>query len=131
MRRAKLPERCYFKLFGSMIDLRSLRQCPYLIVDGQLDDGRLVEIKANFPHGINVMRLIVAMSNSTGGLILFGIDERLTIVGIKESFKKSISILEQDIQRYSVGIRCQITHEVIDGKDVVTLIFLKSIKFLF
>ena len=87
-----------------MIDLRSLRQCPYLIVDGQLDDGRLVEIKANFPHGINVMRLIVAVSNSTGGLILFGIDERLTIVGIKESFKKSISILEQDIQRYSVGI---------------------------
>lgn len=49
----------------------------------------------------------------------------MTVVGVKESFKKSISILEQDIQRYSVGIRCQITHEVIDGKDVVTLYFFR------
>ena len=106
-----------------MIDLRSIRKCPYPLVDGQLDDGRLVEIKKNLPHDINViMRLIVAMSNSTGGLIIFGVEERsMTVVGITESFEKAVSILEQAIQRYSVGIQYQITPEVIDGKDVVTL----------
>lgn len=111
-----------------MIDLRSIRQCPYPLVDGQLDDGRLVEIKRNLPHNINViMRLIVAMSNSTGGLIIFGVEEKsMTIVGIKGSFEKAVSILKQALQRYSVGIRYQITHEVIDGKDVVTLEIFKS-----
>lgn len=111
-----------------MIDFKSIRQCPYTLVDGQLDDGRLVEIKANLPHNINaIMRLIVAMSNSKGGLIIFGIEEKsMTIVGIKESLEKTISILEQAIQRYSVGLRYQITHEVIDGKNVVTLEIFKS-----
>lgn len=111
-----------------MIDLRSIRQCPYPLVDGQLDDGRLVEIKRNLPHNINVIiRLIVAMSNSTGGLIIFGVEEKsMTVVGIKGSFEKAVSILKQAIQRYSVGIRYQITHEVIDGKDVVTLEIFKS-----
>ena len=110
-----------------MIDLRSIRQCPYPLVDGQLDDDRLVEIKRNLPHDINViMRLIVAMSNSTGGLIIFGIDDKLTVVGVNDSFESFISILEHNIQRYTIGLRYQIKQEVIDGKDVVILEIFKS-----
>lgn len=111
-----------------MVDLRSIRKCPYAFVDGQLDDGRLVEIKENIPHDINtIMRMIVAMSNSTGGLIIFGIEEKsMTVVGIKESLDKTISILEHTIQKYSVGLRYKILHEVIDEKNVVTLEIFKS-----
>ena len=73
------------------------------------------------------MHLIVAMSNSTGGLIIFGIDERtMTVVGVKDSYKDTISVLKQAIQKYSVAVRCQFTYEVIDGKDVVTLEIFKG-----
>lgn len=110
-----------------MIDLRSIRQCPYALVDGQLDDGRLVEFKRNLPNNSNaLMRLIVAMSNSTGGLIIFGIDNKLTVVGVNDSFVSIISILEHNIQRYTIGLEYQIIQEVIDGKDVVTLEVFKS-----
>ena len=110
-----------------MIDLRSIRQCPYALVDGQLGDGRLVEFKRNLPNNSNaLMRLIVAMSNSTGGLIIFGIDNKLTVVGVNDSFVSIISILEHNIQRYTIGLEYQIIQEVIDGKDVVTLEVFKS-----
>lgn len=110
-----------------MIEFSSIRQCPYAFVDGQLDDGRLVEFKRNLPNDSNALiRLIVAMSNSTGGLIIFGIDDRLTVIGVEDSFENIISILEHAIQRYTVGLRYQIIQEVIDGKDVVTLEIFKS-----
>lgn len=111
-----------------MIDIKSIQLCPNAQVDGQLDDGRLVEFKVGLPHNIiAITHLIVAMSNFTGGLIIFGIDEKsLTVVGVKESYETIISDLEQAIQKYSVGIRYQITHEVINRKDVVTLEIFKG-----
>lgn len=110
-----------------MIDIKKLKPFPCPHVDGQLEDGRLVEMKTNLPYNTdNIMHLIVAMSNSTGGLIIFGVDDRMTVVGVKKSYKEVISILEQAINKYSIGIRYQFSHEVIDSKDVVTLEIFKG-----
>lgn len=60
-----------------MINLDKVRPCTNKYVDGQLDDGRLVEFKVNRPHSlVKLIPLIVAMANGDGGLILFGVDEK-------------------------------------------------------
>ncbi len=111
-----------------MVDINNIMKRLYPNVEGFLDDGRFVEIKSDIPKKFSdLIHRVVAMSNFTGGLIIFGIEEKsLTVVGVKESYETIISVLEQAIQKYSVGIRYQITHEVIDRKDVVTLEIFKG-----
>lgn len=54
--------------FDIMIDFNGIKYLAHSHVDGQLEDGRFVELKATLPHKIDaIMHLIVAMSNSTGG----------------------------------------------------------------
>ena len=60
-----------------MIDFKKVRPCTNPYVDGTLDDGRLVEFKLKIPNSMDVlMHLIVAMANTNGGIIIFGVDER-------------------------------------------------------
>ncbi len=111
-----------------MIDLRQVRPCQNGYVDGELDDGRLVEFKTNIPRIFdNLVRKVVAMANSVGGLIIFGVDERtLSIVGIHGDYHQLINDFELAIQSLSLGISYLITHEVVNDKDVVIFEINKS-----
>lgn len=106
-----------------MIDLRKVYPCPNGHVDGRLEDGRLVEFKANIPRNFdNLIRQVVAMANTVGGIILFGVDERtLSVVGIHGDYNLLIRNLELAIGKLSLGISYQINHEVVNNKDVVIL----------
>lgn len=104
-----------------MIDLKQVRPCHNRYVDGVLDDGRLVEFKIYIPRNFdNLVRQVVAMANSVGGLIIFGVDERtLSIVGIHGDNHQLINDFELAIQSLSLGITYSIIHEVVNDKDVV------------
>ena len=106
-----------------MIDLKKV--CAYKngYVDGELEDGRLVKFKTYIPRKFdNLIRQVVAMANTVGGLIIFGVDEKtLSIVGIGGNYNHFISNLELSIRKLSLGIDYQIIHEVIDDRDVVIL----------
>ena len=106
-----------------MIDLKKVHPCPNGYVDGRLEDGRFVEFKANIPRNFdNLIRQIVAMANTVGGVILFGVDERtLSVVGIHGDYNLLIRNLELAIGKLSLGISYQINNEVVDNKFVVIL----------
>jgi hypothetical protein len=106
-----------------MINLKEIRLYPNRYVDGQLDDGRLVEFKTKIPHQLdNLIRIIVAMANTAGGFIIFGVDERtLSVVGTGENINQQISHLETAIKKLSLGVNFLLTHEVVENKDVVIL----------
>lgn len=56
-----------------MIDLTKLHLCKNDYVDGELEDGRLVEFKTKIPSKFDdLIRQSVAMANSVGGFIIFG-----------------------------------------------------------
>ena len=111
-----------------MIDLKKVRPCKNGYVDGEFEDGKLVEFKTNIPRKYdNLIRQVVAMANTVGGFIIFGVDEKtLSIVGIGGDYTLLISDLELSIRKLSLGIYYQITHEVVDDRDIVILEIKKS-----
>ena len=107
-----------------MINLKLVCLCQKGHVDGKLKDGRFVEFKINIPSTFDdLVRQIVAMANSVGGLIIFGVDKRtLSVVGIHSSkYQQLICELDEAIEKLSLGITYSITHEVVNCKDVVIL----------
>ena len=112
-----------------MIDIKKIRPCKNGYVDGELEDGRLVEFKTNIPRKFdNLIRQVVAMANTVGGFIIFGVDEKtLSVVGIDGDYDSLISDIELSIRKLSLGIYYQITHEVVDDRDVVVLEIIKAL----
>lgn len=110
-----------------MIDLTKVRRCTNKDIDGQLEDGRLLCFKANIPRNMdNLMRVIVAMANSRGGMIIFGVIERpMSVIGTLVD-DKSLWNIEKAIKRLSIGITYSLTQEVIEGKNVIVLEIMKS-----
>lgn len=111
-----------------MIDLNKVRSCANKYVDGQLDDGRLVEFKVSIPYNMDkLVHLIVAMANTDGGLIIFGIEDRTkSVVGIQGDYQWLINNLLTTVKRLSIGITFSLEHEVIDEKNIVILEIAKS-----
>lgn len=96
--------------------------CPSGDVDGVLEDGRLVEFKTGFPlnYENNIARQMVAMANSYGGFVIFGVRKRegtLSVVGVEIP----VIIIEFVIQKFSVGLDYSITREEVDNKDVIII----------
>ncbi len=112
-----------------MIDIKKVRPCKNAYFDGELDDGRLVEFKAKAPRKFdNIVRQIVTMSNTFGGFIIFGVDERTrSFIGIGKCHEKLIKDLESSIRELSVGITYEISHEVVDRRDVIILEIKKAL----
>lgn len=104
-----------------MIDLKQVRPSQNKYVDGELEDGRLVEFKLKFPLIFDkLIQQVVAMANSFGGLIIFGVDERpLSFVGVPDDNIRRIDNFKRTIERLSLGITYSINVEVVDGKKVV------------
>lgn len=111
-----------------MIDFKKVRPCTNPYVDGTLDDGRLVEFKLKIPNSMDIlMHLIVAMANTNGGIIIFGVDERtMSIVGVMGDYKQQMHEIATGIKKLSVGINYLLIHEVINSKNVITLEIKKS-----
>ena len=65
-----------------MIDLTKLHLCKNDHVDGELEDGRLVEFKTKIPSKFDdLIRQSVAMANSVGGFIILElIEERYLLL---------------------------------------------------
>ena len=111
-----------------MLDLRKVRPCASYYVDGVLDDGRLVEFKVQIPNNLDkLIHLIVAMANTTGGLIIFGVDERtMSVVGILGDNEYLIHKIATEIERLSIGITYSLITETINEKNVIILEIKKS-----
>lgn len=106
-----------------MIDINKIRPYQNRFVDGQLEDGRLVELKTKVPRDFdNLTRQIVAMANTGGGVIVFGVNERTkSVVGLHGDYNQLIDGIEQAIKKLSIGIVYSLTREVVNDKDVVIL----------
>lgn len=111
-----------------MIDLKKVRLCANHYVDGVLDDGKLVEFKVKIPNNMDkLMHLIVAMANTNGGLIIFGVDERtMSVVGLLGDYEQQMHKIATGIKRLSVGITYSLIHETINERNVITLEIKKS-----
>lgn len=111
-----------------MIDLKKVRPCANNYVDGVLDDGKLVEFKVKIPNSMDkLIHLIVAMANTNGGLIIFGVDERtMSVVGILGDYEQQMHKIATGIKRLSVGITYSLIHETINERNVITLEIKKS-----
>ena len=101
-----------------MIDLNDVKLIRSQYVDGQLDDGRLIEFKIAVPNNMdNLMHIIVAMANTKGGVIIFGVDGRnKSIVGLKGNCQRLIDKIDFIIKRYSVGVKYNWSNEPSMGK---------------
>ncbi len=105
-----------------MIDLKNIHPCLNGYVDGVLEDGRLVEFKASIPRNLdNLVRQVVAIANTAGGYIIFGIDDTQSIVGIGGDYNQHISNLELSFKRFLPGTHPRITHEVVNKRDIIIL----------
>lgn len=105
-----------------MIDLKNIHPCLNGYVDGVLEDGRLVEFKASIPRNLdNLVRQVVAIANTAGGYIIFGIDDTQSIVGIGGDYNQHISNLELSFKRLLPGTHPRITHEVVNKRDIIIL----------
>ena len=111
-----------------MIDLKQVLPSTNKSVDGQLGDGRLVEFKVNVPRNLDIIaRLSVAMANSEGGLIIFGVEEKtMSIVGISGNYQQHINNIDLTIKKLTIGITYSLTHEVVNEKDVIILVIEKA-----
>ena len=111
-----------------MIDLKKVHLCPNIHFDGMLEDGRLVEFKTNIPRIFDdLIRRVVAMANTVGGVILFGVDDKtLSVVGIQGDYNLLIHNIELAIKKLSLGVSYQINHEVVNNKTVVILEIMKA-----
>ena len=111
-----------------MIDLTKVQLCANPYVDGVLDDGRFVEFKVKIPNNLDkLVRLIVAMANSNGGLIIFGVDERtMSVIGILGNCESHKQKIATEIKRLSIGITYTLITETINDKDVIILEINKS-----
>lgn len=92
--------------------------------DGKLDDGRFVELKFKVPHNLdNIVRMAVAMANTCGGMILFGIDDRnMSVVGLTGDIKSLIQQIENSINTLSIGIKYSINAELVENSRKYVLI---------
>ena len=101
----------------NMIDFDKVRQSANSFVDGELEDGRLVEFKRGVPYDFRrLMPLVVAMANGLGGFIIFGVDENKNIVGLSNKDLRCLGRIDSVINALSVGVIFQLEHENIDGK---------------
>lgn len=113
-----------------MIDLKKVLPSKNIYVDGELEDGRLVEFKTKMPHKFDdLIRMIVTIANTSGGFIIFGIDDKThSIVGIDKDDCSLINKLELYINKHSFGILYQITtHKLAEDKIVVILEIKKAL----
>ena len=113
-----------------MIDLKKVLPSKNIYVDGELEDGRLVEFKTKMPHKFDdLIRMIVTIANTSGGFIIFGIDDKThSIVGIDKDDSSLINKLELYINKHSFGILYQITtHKLAEDKIVVILEIKKAL----
>lgn len=106
-----------------MIDLNKVQPCKSHYIDGQLDDGRLVEFKQKVPNDISkLIPLIVAMANANGGLIIFGVDKRtMSVIGILGDYEQQKFKIATEIERLSIGITYSLITETINEKNIITL----------
>ena len=111
-----------------MIQFEKVRLLAKSSVDGQLDDGRWVEFKLNVPNSMDgIMPLIVAMANTNGGLIVFGIEIRtLSIVGLLGDISQLLLRIDTEIKRLTIGIAYSKRVETIEGKRIIVVEINKS-----
>lgn len=109
-----------------MIDLKEMVPLNGTF-DGQLKDGRFVEFKRQPPTRMDaLMRKIVAMANSSGGVIIFGVDERGKIIGVHGDKNQYFCNIQRAIETLSLGILHILKYETINEKDIIILEIKKS-----
>lgn len=67
------------------------------------------------------MRQVVYMANAEGGIIVIGVDENLSILGIQGDCNQDIMKLENAIRKLSIGITAKANYEVIEGHVIIIL----------
>ena len=106
----------------NMIDFDKVRQSANSFVDGELEDGRLVEFKRGISSEFRIlMPLVIAMANGLGVFIIFGVDEKKNIVGLSNKDLQRLENIDSVIKDMSVGVIFQLEYENIEGKNIVIL----------
>lgn len=106
-----------------MINFNSIQPFKNKFVYGQLQDGRLVDFQIKVPCQFEALtRQIVAMANSFGGIIIFGVNPNTqTVVGIQGDSELYSSKIKDAIKKLSVGITYSLKQETPNNKEVIIL----------
>lgn len=98
-----------------------------LAVDGMLSDGKLVEFKTVIPKDIHSLaKLIVAIANTAGGYIVFGVDDRHNVVGVRFN-ESAILFLTGQINSLCPHLKFTIEVESCETKTLIILEIEKSV----
>src|SRR5688572_25127795 len=97
------------------MDARTLRQ---IIEVGETDT---VEFKRKFSGFEKIAREMIALANTRGGVLLIGVDDDGTIVGV-QSEKSEIDLVTSTAEHYvDPPIEAEIDIVDIDGEDVIVV----------
>ena len=89
--------------------------------DARAKDGRPIEYKRMVPHNLDdLIRIAIAMSNSVGGYIIFGIDDRTeSIIGLEEDINKSVQRIKNSIRLLSLNLDSEIKVKTIKHQKII------------
>lgn len=106
-----------------MIDFNSISEIRSKGVYGKLVDGRYVILKSQFNGNlIDLMRHIVAMANTYGGVIVFGVNKNtFSVVGVSGQYDKHKRYLEQTIEEFTIGISSRLSCVTVNNKNIIFL----------
>lgn len=104
--------------------MKNFKNKPFYHVieyDARAKDGRPIEYKRMVPHNLDdLIRIAIAMSNSVGGYIIFGIDDRTeSIIGVEEDINKSVQRIKNSIRLLSLNLDSEIKVKTIKHQKII------------
>ena len=87
-----------------------------------VSDRATIIYKITVPSNLDdLMRLVVAIANSGGGYIIFGIDNKENVVGLNTENKDNISKISDAINNLTIGIEYSFTEMSEENKNILIL----------
>ena len=87
----------------------------------QLGEGKTLEYKRNTTSLFSVLKSVIAFANTAGGIILIGVDDDSTIVGIDEPGKIQEQLANSIANRIKPQLLPDFSVVNIHGKSIIVL----------
>lgn len=97
------------------------RGLPSLAAALQAGEGAQVEFKVNASSPIKIAQEACAFANAHGGLILVGVDDRGTVVGLKDARSDEARLAQAIPARLTPTVIPALSVESVSGKEVVAI----------
>jgi hypothetical protein len=92
-------------------------------------EGLTIEFKRKVPQAERIAKELIALANTEGGHVFFGVDDDGTITGVKDAVEEEYALLEAINQRCVPPLSFELERVFVKGRrDVLVLFISKSPK---